>query len=67
VLREFGVEVPEDTQIVVRDSSAELRYLVLPERPPGTEGWDLERLAAMVTRESMIGTGLPAEPAEVAG
>jgi len=67
VLREFGVEVPDDTQIVVRDSSAELRYLVLPERPQGTEDWDPERLAAIVTRESMIGTGLPAQPAEVAG
>jgi nitrile hydratase len=67
VLHEFGVELPEDTQIVVRDSSAELRYLVLPQRPPGTDGWDPERLAALVTRESMIGTGLPATPAEVAG
>ena len=66
VLREFGVEVPDDTQIVVRDSSAGLRYLVLPERPQGTEDWDPERLAAIVTRESMIGTGLPAQPAEVA-
>jgi nitrile hydratase subunit alpha len=67
VLLEFGVELPPETQIVVRDSSADLRYLVLPQRPPGTDGWDTERLAALVTRESMIGTGLPATPVEVAG
>ncbi len=67
VLREFGVELPEDTRIVVHDSSAELRYLVLPQRPAGTDGWDHERLAQLVTRESMIGTGLAAQPAEVAG
>lgn len=67
VLREFGVQLPDDTRIVVHDSSAELRYLVLPQRPPGTEGWDVERLATVVTRESMIGTGLPSVPAEVGG
>ncbi len=67
VLHEFGVELPDDTRVVVRDSTAELRWLVLPERPPGTEGWDAERLAALVTRESMIGTGLPAAPAEIGG
>jgi nitrile hydratase len=67
VLLEFGVELPAETRIVVRDSSADLRYLVLPQRPPGTDGWDTEQLAALVTRESMIGTGLPAMPAEVAG
>lgn len=67
VLLEFGVELPAETRIVVRDSSADLRYLVLPQRPPGTDGWNTEQLAALVTRESMIGTGLPAMPAEVAG
>ena len=67
VLLEFGVELPAETRIVVRDSSADLRYLVLPQRPPGTDGWDTKQLAALVTRESMIGTGLPAMPAEVAG
>jgi nitrile hydratase subunit alpha len=67
VLLELGVELPVETRIVVRDSSADLRYLVLPQRPPGTDGWDTEQLAALVTRESMIGTGLPAMPAEVAG
>lgn len=67
VLREFGVELPDETQIVVRDSSAELRYLVLPQRPAGTDDWDLDRLTALVSRESMIGTGLPATSAEVAG
>jgi nitrile hydratase len=65
VLREFGLELPEDTEIRVRDSSADLRYLVLPRRPPGTDAWDEERLAAIVTRECMIGTGLPAVHAEV--
>ncbi len=56
VLREFGVELPEDVEVRVWDSTAELRYLVLPERPPGTEGMSEEALATLVTRESMIGT-----------
>lgn len=56
VLDEFGVTLPEDTRIRVWDSTAELRYLVVPERPAGTEGWDEDRLAALVTRNSMIGT-----------
>lgn len=56
VLKEFGVELPEDIELRVWDSTSEQRYLVLPERPPGTEGWDEERLAAIVTRNSMIGT-----------
>jgi nitrile hydratase len=59
VLRDFGVELPEDCEIRVWDSTAEVRYLVVPMRPPGTDGWDEERLAALVTRDSMIGTGLP--------
>src|ERR671916_2696267 len=59
VLRDFGVELPADTEIRVWDSTAEIRYLVLPMRPAGTEGWSEERLAALVTRDSMIGTGLP--------
>jgi nitrile hydratase len=63
VLADFGVTLPEDTRIVVRDSTAELRYLVVPMRPAGTEGWDEERLAALVTRDAMIGTGLPKAPA----
>jgi nitrile hydratase len=60
VLDEFGVTVPETTEVRVWDSSAELRYLVLPMRPEGTEGMTEVELAALVTRDSMIGTGLPA-------
>jgi nitrile hydratase subunit alpha len=60
VLRDFGVELPADTEIRVWDSTAEMRYLVLPMRPRGTEGWSEEQLASLVTRDSMIGTGLPA-------
>ena len=55
VLREFGLALDEDVEVRVRDSTAELRYMVLPERPAGTEGWDEDRLAAIVTRDSMIG------------
>lgn len=62
VLAEFGVTLPEDTEIRVWDSTAEVRYLVVPERPAGTEGWGEERLAALVTRDSMIGTGLALSP-----
>ncbi len=58
VLEEFGVTVPAEKEVRVWDSNAELRYLVLPERPPGTEGMSEEELAALVTRDSMIGTGL---------
>ena len=65
VLREFGVELPADTEIRVWDSTSELRYLVLPMRPEGTEGWTEERLATLVTRDSMIGTGLARSPSEV--
>jgi nitrile hydratase subunit alpha len=57
VLREFGLELDESVEIRVWDSSSDLRYLVLPERPPGTDGLDERALAALVTRESMIGTG----------
>ncbi|MFZ9286444.1 MAG: nitrile hydratase subunit alpha [Burkholderiaceae bacterium] len=58
VLADFGVTLPADTQIKVWDSTAEVRYLVLPMRPAGTEGWSAERLAEIVTRDSMIGTGV---------
>jgi nitrile hydratase len=58
VLAEFGVTVPDSTAIRVWDSTAEVRYLVIPMRPPGTDGWTAEQLAAIVTRDSMIGTGL---------
>ena len=66
VLRDFGVTLPRETEIRVWDSTAETRYLVLPMRPAGTEGWSEERLAALVTRDSMIGTGLPKRPEDVA-
>jgi nitrile hydratase len=62
VLAEFGVALPDSTAIRVWDSTAEVRYLVLPMRPSGTEGLDEEALAALVTRDSMIGTGLPHSP-----
>ncbi|MGL4813350.1 MAG: nitrile hydratase subunit alpha [Beijerinckiaceae bacterium] len=62
VLADFGVTLPPDTQIRVWDSTAEIRYLVLPMRPAGTEGWSEEALADLVTRDSMIGTGLPLMP-----
>jgi nitrile hydratase len=55
VLAEFGTTLPEDTAIRVWDSTAEVRYLVLPERPPGTEGLTEDQLAELVTRDSMIG------------
>ena len=64
VLRDFGVELPEETQIRVWDSTAEMRYLVVPMRPTGTEGWSEDELATLVTRDSMIGTGLPKQPEE---
>jgi nitrile hydratase subunit alpha len=59
VLREFGVELGDDVEIRVWDSSAEVRYLVLPMRPPGTDGWREAELAAIVTRDCMIGTAVP--------
>lgn len=59
VLAEFGMELPEDMALHVHDSTAEQRYLVLPMRPAGTQGWSDERLAALVTRDSMVGTGWP--------
>jgi len=62
VLEEFGITLPADTQIKVWDSTAELRYLVLPQRPAGTEDFNVEQLAACVTRNSMIGTGLAQIP-----
>ena len=63
VLREFGVVLPPEVEIRVWDSTSEVRYLVLPERPSGTDGMSEEELAGLVTRDSMIGTGLAASPA----
>ncbi|MBG6158832.1 nitrile hydratase [Labrenzia sp. EL_159] len=65
VLAEFNVSLPEDTEIKVWDSTAEVRYLVIPQRPEGTEGWSEEKLAELVTRDSMIGTGLALAPSEM--
>jgi nitrile hydratase len=62
VLAEFDVQLPESTAIRVWDSTAEVRYLVIPQRPAGTEGWSEEALAELVTRDSMIGTGLARRP-----
>jgi nitrile hydratase len=65
VLREFGLDLPEEVEVRVWDSTAELRYLVLPERPAGTEKMSEEALAALVTRDSMVGTAkVTAAPAE---
>jgi len=66
VLAEFGLLVPDDKEVRVWDSSAELRYLVLPERPAGTDGWSEERLVELVTRDAMIGTGLAKIPGDAA-
>ncbi len=59
VLREFGTSVPDDKKVRVHDSNADMRYLVLPQRPEGTDGWSEEQLAAIVTRDSMVGVSLP--------
>lgn len=65
VLADFGVKLGEEVDVRVWDSTAELRYLVIPKRPDGTQGWDVEALADLVTRDSMIGTGLALQPGEV--
>ncbi|HYW76597.1 MAG TPA: nitrile hydratase subunit alpha [Gammaproteobacteria bacterium] len=62
VLREFGLELPEDTEIRVWDSTAELRYLVVPQRPPGTDNWSEADLAKLVTRDAMIGVAHALSP-----
>jgi nitrile hydratase len=62
VLREFGLELPPDTDVRVWDSTSEVRYLVVPERPHGTEGMSEDELAALVTRDSMIGAGQALSP-----
>jgi len=62
VLREFGVALPDSTTIRVHDSTADMRYIVVPARPDGTDTMTQEQLAALVTRDSMIGTGLPRTP-----
>ena len=62
LLQEFGLELPEQTEVRVWDSNAEIRYLVLPKRPDGTEGLSKQALQALVTRDSMVGAGLPNLP-----
>jgi len=62
VLAEFGLNLPERVQIRVHDSTADMRYIVLPMRPAGTEGWSEDRLAALVNRDSMIGVAVPKGP-----
>jgi len=66
VLAEFGVKLPEGTEIRIWDSTSEIRYLVLPMRPDGTETWSESHLADIVTRNAMIGTGLPLGPIQMA-
>jgi nitrile hydratase len=63
LLKELGMSLAESVEVRVWDSTAEVRYLVLPERPAGTEGWSEERLAAIVTRDAMIGVAKVAQPA----
>ena len=65
VLEEFGVRLPDDREIRVWDSNAEQRFIVLPQRPAGTDGWPVEQLEALVTRDSLIGTGLARQPDQV--
>src|SRR5579863_5722819 len=65
VLADFGVKLPPETAIRIWDSTAETRFLVVPMRPAGTEGWSEDDLARLVTRDSMVGTGLAKSPAEV--
>jgi nitrile hydratase subunit alpha len=67
VLSDFGLKLPEETKVRIWDSTAETRFLVLPIRPEGTEGWSEEQLAELVTRDSMVGTGLPKSPTEAKG
>jgi nitrile hydratase subunit alpha len=62
VLAEFGLVLPDEVEVRVYDSNAEIRYLVLPMRPKGTEGWSENKLAELVTRDTMIGTAVPAAP-----
>jgi nitrile hydratase len=63
VMREFGFEPPDGVEVVVHDSTADIRYMVLPMRPPGTEGMSEEELAELVTRDSLIGVSVPRTPA----
>jgi nitrile hydratase len=59
VLSEFGVHLPSGVEVRVHDSTADLRYLILPRRPDGTDGWGEDQLAELITRDAMIGTAIP--------
>ena len=63
VMKEFGQDVPDDVEVRVHDSSADIRYLVLPQRPPGSEGMSEDELASLVTRDSLVGAGEVLQPA----
>jgi len=67
VLAEFGLRLPDRVRIRVHDSTADMRYMVLPMRPAGTEGWSEERLAGLVTRDALIGVAMPAQPSHSRG
>ena len=67
MLREFGLDVPEEVEVRVWDSTAELRYLVVPRRPAGTGDLDEDALAALVTRDSMVGTAVLPDVADGSG
>jgi nitrile hydratase len=67
VLREMGLDLPPAVEVQVWDSSAEVRYMVLPERPADTEGWSEERLASLVTRDALIGVARPKRPEDAGG
>lgn len=64
VLQDFGINIPDDVSVEVHDSTAEMRYIVIPERPTGTDDWSEDALSKMVTRNAMIGTGFALSPAE---
>jgi nitrile hydratase len=64
VVREMGLELPGDVEVRVWDSSADIRYMVLPRRPEGTAGWNEQRLATIVTRDCMVGVAVPAVEAQ---
>ena len=65
VMKEFGTSVPDDVEVRVWDSTSEMRYLVLPQRPDGTEGWSEEQLEGLITRNSMIGVEVAKQPGEL--
>ena len=59
VLAEWGTQIPDDMEIRVVDSTADYRWMVLPMRPTGTEGWSVEKLASIITRDALVGVALP--------